>query len=649
MNNHSRGIVAGVAFSLLLTGLIFAAPLSMTQSFTALQNIGLTKMIGTAEAVTPAAATFDLTDEPGPWFDSGVDIAGTRSLAIVGKNDVVRFTIAGNTDTVHTVTSLVFPTGAKGMPFDQPAAFRGTTEVKLKDAGLYVFVCKIHPFMLGAVIVDDEKTPELDLGTSITLVNGVTVPTASDLSLRLVRAFFVITNPGNWQTYDETAPTWDPNYPPVSVLGYDANNNTVSIPDLNAFMQDYFDEPTVLTPEGAPLTDGIGEVWVDTQYEKTTGKTKPGTATAVNATTWEVKKKVALDMNNPHNMWTNEDQSLIYQTEWFSNELTVFDRATGAFVRSIEVGESPAHVMTRTDTDQVHVSLNGEDAVVELSPGALAIDRRILVQNAGENPAQPHAHWMGFDGQTMVTPNSNTADSTLIDVPTGTIDSKLATGTLPIATGLMPDSSKYYVSNYVDSTISVIDISNEPETVDSTINLLANYVNPQGLAPPYCGLLAVPCTAIVGPVGALPIQTPVSPNGEYVITANTLTGSITIIDTGSDTLVKSLPCDAGCHGVNFGAKEGGGYYAYVSSKFSNRLIIVDPDPNNDGNPIDAFIAGDVVLNSDPGTVSDETVLAYEGMGGQGVLPIPLVYNGWVQNLPNTFKDQLTDEQKDPIG
>jgi len=35
------------------------------------------------------------------------------------------------------------------------------------------------------------------------------------------------------------------------------------------------------------------------------------------------------------------------------------------------------------------------------------------------------------------------------------------------------------------------------------------------------------------------------------------------------------------------------------------------------------------------------------MGGQGVLPIPVVYNGWVQNLPQAWKDQLTPAQQNP--
>jgi hypothetical protein len=33
--------------------------------------------------------------------------------------------------------------------------------------------------------------------------------------------------------------------------------------------------------------------------------------------------------------------------------------------------------------------------------------------------------------------------------------------------------------------------------------------------------------------------------------------------------------------------------------------------------------------------------------GQGVLAIPLPYNGWVQNLPPVWKDQLTPEVMEP--
>ena len=102
--------------------------------------------------------------------------------------------------------------------------------------------------------------------------------------------------------------------------------------------------------------------------------------------------------------------------------------------------------------------------------------------------------------------------------------------------------------------------------------------------------------------------------------------------------------------MNFGAKKGGGYYVYVASKFSNDLIVLDPDPNDDGNVSDAAIVGRVLLtvDEDSDAKTDDRVTANAGMGGQGVLAVPLVYNGWVQKLPQPWKQQLTEKQLHPV-
>jgi DNA-binding beta-propeller fold protein YncE len=367
--------------------------------------------------------------------------------------------------------------------------------------------------------------------------------------------------------------------------------------------------------------------------EQYAGKTKPGAATKINASNWQVERKVSLpevNMNNPHNMWTDRNQNLIYQTMWFDNRMAVFDRITGKLIRDVTVGPAPSHVMTRTDTDHLHVALDGEEspfAVVQLTPGATKIERRIDIE-AGH----PHAHWMGHDGKTMVTPNTFSDTSTIFDFNTDLVRALVPTGNLPIATGMMPDDSKYYLDNFLDSSMQVIDTANGGTS--KTISLLANY-------DPISG-------AITGPVGALPIQTPVSPNGTAVVTANILTDTITIIDTKTDTLVAALPCDAGCHGVQFGAKRGGGYYAYVSSQFSNTVEVVDIDPNHDGNVAEAKVVGRILLNALPSTKTDDQIIGNAGMGGEGVLPIPVVYNGWVQNLPQNFKAKLTPDQLNPF-
>jgi plastocyanin len=134
----------------------------------------------------PAAATFDVTDEPGHWFDTGAQVAGTRSLTIVKPGDKVAFlqtkSIHGpngvngpsRVESFHTVTSLIWPGAATAAErIDQDKANKDDHEVTLKAPGLYVFVRKLHPYMLAGVVVDDSNTKGLDIGEKLHLF-GVT-------------------------------------------------------------------------------------------------------------------------------------------------------------------------------------------------------------------------------------------------------------------------------------------------------------------------------------------------------------------------------------------------------------------------------------------------------------------------------------------
>jgi hypothetical protein len=134
-----------------------------------------------------------------------------------------------------------------------------------------------------------------------------------------------------------------------------------------------------------------------------------------------------------------------------------------------------------------------------------------------------------------------------------------------------------------------------------------------------------------------------------MVVANTLTETLLVIDTDTDEIVKMLPCDPGCHGVLFGVKENGGYYAYALNLLSNEMIVVDADPNNDKNLTDATVAGRIPLVALENTTKDDNIVGSVAMGGQGVLTIPVVYTGWVQNIPQTWKDKLTADQQNPVS
>src|SRR5215475_1083504 len=221
--------------------------------------IGLAvSVVGLHAAPTQKTITFQRTDEPGRWFKNlAGPIAGTQSLAVANPGVRVEF-IGNSSHSVHNVSSLIWPAGAKGMPFGAgTVAEDKSVFVTLRTPGLYVFTCRIHPYMFAAVIVDDPSTPGLDLGDSITIANGATVPTSSDLATRLLRVFFIATNPDNWQDHSQT--TWHITYPNV-----DVRITGGAVVNLPAVLNARYGNDLAMAKPFTPSTPGVGEVWVDT-------------------------------------------------------------------------------------------------------------------------------------------------------------------------------------------------------------------------------------------------------------------------------------------------------------------------------------------------------------------------------------------------
>ena len=610
-------------------------------------------------------------------LDAAVPGAGThfsgsegRSLAVINPGETVNFGMK-DSQTKHTITTLIYPTEADPIGgngnlravglghFDHQLGIRGSTlltgtngaPVGLDTPGLYVFVCKIHPYMLGAVIVDDPDTnlliggnadlpfPLLDLSDDLTILTRTgnvdpaaldfptRVPPTHHLALNLVKTFYVITDPNNWKDY--TAASWDVGLPPVLVttnteeivaaLAYDTattrfaagalglTNSTGQAPVTVIGLG--LDSSTAITAsdKSPPGKSGIGEVWVNTQFERTAAKNykgsaddKPGTITVVDARDWSVERKIALpeiNMNHPHNMWTDTKNEVVYQTQWFGTDMAVIDRESGELVKEVFVGQSPSHVMAAPGTGMIYAAINGEETVNEFDPVTYDMTRQI---STGFR-SHPHGHWVSSSGQYVVTPDFVGLKASIINLDSNTVGVADKPLYAPIATGFKGDESVFYTSDFLGNSMTAIDPSDG--SVLGHIDWLEH------------GVLG------------LPIQNPVSPDDKWMVVALTLGGKIGVVDLASNPgeVVAILDCDPGCHGVQWGAQSGGGYFAYVSSKFSNALIVVDP---RDGH--DAEVVGKIVLTKEFDTEIDDPVIGYAGMGGQGILAIPNVYNGWIQ-------------------
>jgi YVTN family beta-propeller protein len=614
----------------------------LTSTFLNLTTLALLALV----AVTPievradgAVDTMSLTDEPGNWFKSAV--TGTPFTAIrAGQR--VDFKINNCcTSTRHTVTLLMKPPGSQ-VVLDQDSSQNGTLSATFDVPGVYLFHCKIHPYMTAVVGVRNAagNIPDVTAGMLPFIGHlGVnSLPAATVLSVITTIAPTDADKRAKWDILDASA-------------------------------------------QRRPTVPGVGEVWMDTQFERVanqrdkSGVLKPGTITVLDAATFTVEREVngiqsGGMWNNPHNMWANFALDVIYNGNWFGKWINKINRPSGAILNSITVGEAPTHIVTVPTGPQkgvLTVPLSADNNMVKVRDDAAGL-QIVDSDPTGAGRNHPHAHWLtcGLGDRTIV-PNvfkgiGPAGSVSIIDTASGNIlkefrqnpnDPLTAPLLMPIAVGEchVNDVHKAYVANLVSGKVTVINV--DRRTITKNI--------PVTLAPDGKTNLNIFHT-LQGP-----IQTPVSPDEKWVATAvfsltnvnrppTNSADHVAIIDTATDRVVKFVPTPAGTHGVNWGAKRGGGYYAYVTNQHANVLSIIDPDPNGDGNANDAAAVGTILLANGSNGAG-----ATDGTGGQGVKPLPMTHDGWIQPtvaLLGTGRlspevegwiRQLTPEQKDPSG
>ena len=609
-----------------------------------------------------AADTMFLTDEPGNWFRSE---ANGIPLSIVKVGDEVEFRVdEDDTDTIHTATLLLAPPGSTAS-LDQEEPFDGKESITFDVAGVYLFICKVHPYMAGAVAVLEEADFVPNQNERLANALALDVPVAE-------LPFIDHLLPG--------APSL-----PLSVI---ATVLTVIAP---------FDDHPILgksqkwdifssDDDVLPAVAGVGEVWVDSQFERVNEQRKPGTITVVNVgdtdgAPFTIEREIdgqgVFEWNNPHNMWANFEFDVIYNSNWFGKWVNKIDRATGEILDSVEVGFSPTHIITdpNPDSDEfgfLHIPISAENDIVRVEDQG---DRlHVEASNpSGEGRNHPHGHWLqcgkgartvmpnvfkglGFAGSiSVIDTESGDVEKEFLFDPTDPLQSALL---MPLASGEchVDGISKAYVGNVVTGTVTVIDLGDayfppqDPIITENICVTLLPGTDDVGLALALGSGEGNGCDVVgfAGPAVPLfhtlqlPIQTPVSPDGKWVATAvfslvnldgtlgfeRSAVGTddhVAIIDTSTDKVVAFLPSPAGTHGINWGAKKGGGYYAYVTAQHSNVLTVIDPDPDNDVTTNDAAVVGQIALAN--GTAGAGPT---DGTGGQGVKPLPMVHDGWIQ-------------------
>ena len=483
---------------------------------------------------------------------------------------------ADETTSIHTIT---FVTRVTDLQLNMDPEFTAKTIAILApgdrstvwkpDAGVYVYVCAIHPYMTGVV----------SAGVPYNAITG---------------------EMGTGET-DPTVAKFAPWYPSVAPWQ-----------DQRPFRD-------------VPETPGVGEIWVDTQFEVAAdpssptgrfGKSWPGTITIVDAATWEVTGKVKSGLNGPHNLEHSPDGKYVIQTNWHDDYLTLIDAETKEVVKNyIQTGFDPAHVAW-TEDNMIITGVNAGaelqifDAAQITDPNMAASDIKPMETiKASVALAGPHGFWHR-DGlisapyhlaNQMVVIGMDELKELFEPIKTGELDDpvtgdKIGAG-INLASYLGPEINGHRFWVTTEVLLEHAKLLQGRQMIYDIGSAVGGPTNPT-----FVKILEV---------GSTPIQSPVSPDGRYVVTANAggigAPAKITVTELdynnpANSRIVADLPGYPGSHGVTYGYKQGGGLYAYVTNKFAPVLQVVD-------------------LTTSPPSLAGEVDLG-NGWGGMGVLSIP---------------------------
>jgi YVTN family beta-propeller protein len=211
------------------------------------------------------------------------------------------------------------------------------------------------------------------------------------------------------------------------------------------------------------------------------------------------------------------------------------------------------------------------------------------------------------DGSTAYVVNSGDGTVSVYDAASGTVTVTIPVGHNPTSAALTPNGALLYVGNYNDSTVSVIDTATA--TVSTTLTNIggpsAIAITPDGSKAyiatfaPGVTVLDLATNSVVATffLSAVSAQVAISPDGRTAyVTAD---GSITVIDTASETVTGTFTAAGGSPNGIAVSPDGREVWAVVANQGSN-------GPPNEVVVIDAAtetIAATIPLGNSPGGVA----------------------------------------------
>jgi len=273
-----------------------------------------------------------------------------------------------------------------------------------------------------------------------------------------------------------------------------------------------------------------------------------------------------------------------YVSNYNSGTVSMFDVKSSSVLANIAVGPNPLGIAITPDGASLYASVQGSNQVAVIDT-----NQRIVLTDIPVGQ-QPTGIALTPDGARAYV--ANRADNTVsvINTATNTVIASIPVGQYPQLLSVSPDGSRLYIANTNGGSVSIVDTgTNSPlETISGLTNMPTGvhfspngsvvYVADQG------GALSIidPATATLLnnlPIQGNPIDVAVTPDGKRLYVSNSLSSGVSgidVLDATSLTQTGFVPVNTGTAGL---AMTPDGSEVYAAEQGLRSVSIVNTGTN----------------------------------------------------------------------
>lgn len=220
-----------------------------------------------------------------------------------------------------------------------------------------------------------------------------------------------------------------------------------------------------------------------------------------------------------------------------------FDIETNELIKTVEVGNHPAHFVFTEDGKYALVTNNEENNVSIIDVGTFTVIDTV------ETGKSPHGFRISVDSQKAYIANMGEDSISILNLETMKEESRITVGAAPVTTGITSDNKTLVATLNAENSLAIVDLeSGKVEKVE---------------------------------VGKGPAQVYIDENDQYAYVANQGTeaepsNSVTVVDLTSKKATTTLETGKGAHGV---VTSSDSKRLYVTNMFEHTVTVIDTEKN----------------------------------------------------------------------